>query len=116
MRRLSPASTLLGDHVRNPAGEELGNIEEIMLDPESGCIAYAVLSFGGFLGISQKRFPVPWAALHVDEGEHDFVLDMDRKTLEGAPDFDKDDWPDMADPAFARVIHTHYCRQPCWEH
>jgi len=115
-RRVLTASTLTGDRVRNAAGEDLGKIENIMIDIPSGRVAYAVLSFGGFLGIGDKLFAVPWSALRIDEGEHEFVLDVDRKTLETAPGFNKDAWPDMADPAFGASVHTHYGRTPYWEH
>ncbi len=67
MRVLS-ASTLTGDRVRNAAGEDLGKVEEIMLDVPGGRIAYAVLSFGGMLGIGDKLFAVPWSALRLDTG------------------------------------------------
>src|SRR5579863_10317377 len=99
IRGVVAASTLIGNRVLTAAGEELGNIEEIMLDVKSAQIAYAVLSFSGFPGIANKRFPVPWNALQIDPGEQDLVLEIDRKTLEGVPDFDKDNWPDMADLA-----------------
>lgn len=115
IRGLVAASTLVGSRVLK-GGEELGNIEEIMLDLKSGRIAYAVLSFTGFPGISNKRFPVPWNALQIDPGEQAFILDIDRATLEGAPDFDKDNWPDMADVAFGKVVHKHYGTRPYWEH
>jgi hypothetical protein len=96
----------------------MGNIEELMLDLNSGCIEYAVLSFSGLPEISNKRFPVPWNALRVDPGEQDLILDRDRKAREGAPQFDKDSWPDMADPAFGRVVHKHYGTAPDqgWRH
>jgi sporulation protein YlmC with PRC-barrel domain len=113
--RVLAASTLTGDRVRNPAGENLGEIEEIMLDLEHGRIAYAVLSFGGFLGIGDKLFAIPWEALRVDRGEHQFILDMDRASLEKAPGFDKGNWPDMASPAFGLAIHQHYGKNPYWE-
>jgi sporulation protein YlmC with PRC-barrel domain len=115
-RRVLAASKLEGDRVRNPAGEDLGKIEEIMIDLASGRVAYAVLSFGGVLGIGDKLFAIPWGALRIDEGEHLFVLDTDRATLENAPGFDKHSWPDMADPAFAASVHEHYGRTPFWEH
>jgi sporulation protein YlmC with PRC-barrel domain len=115
-RRVLSAGTLAGDRVRNAAGEDLGKVEEIMIDLASGRVAYVVLSFGGFLGIGDKLFAVPWQALRIDEGEHQFVLDVDRKTLESAPGFNKDDWPDMADPSFGAAIHEHYGRTPYWEH
>jgi sporulation protein YlmC with PRC-barrel domain len=115
-RRVLSAGTLAGDRVRNAAGEDLGKVEEIMIDLASGRVAYVVLSFGGFLGIGDKLFAVPWQALRIDEGEHEFVLDVDRNTLENAPGFDKDNWPDMADPSFGAAIHQHYGRTPYWEH
>ena len=115
-RRVLTASTLTGDRVRNAAREDLGKIENIMIDIPSGRVAYAVVSFGGFLGIGDKLFAVPWSALQIDEGEHEFLLDVDRKTLENAPGFSKDAWPDMADPAFGASVYSHYGRTPYWEH
>ena len=114
-RRVMAASSLTGDRVRNGKGEALGTIDEIMLDLESGRIAYAVLSYGGFPGIGDKLFAVPWSALRIDPSEHEFVFDVDRKMLENAPGFDKDNWPDMADPTFAAEIHEYYNKQASWE-
>ncbi len=115
-RRVLSASTLVGDQVRNSAGEDLGKIEEIMVDVASGRIAYAVLSFGGFLGIGDKLFAIPWSSLKIDEGEHQFILNADRQTLENAPGFDKDNWPDMADPAFESAVYGHFGAAPVYEH
>jgi sporulation protein YlmC with PRC-barrel domain len=115
MRVLS-ASTLKGDRVRNATGEDLGKVEEIMLDVPRGRIAYAVLSFGGFLGIGDKLFAVPWSALRLNTAEHEFILDVSRETLENAPGFDKSHWPDMADPAFGAKVHSHYGEPAYWEH
>ncbi len=112
MRRVLAATAVVGDHVRSPAGDDLGSIEEIMLDLDTGQIAYAVLSFGGFVGIGDKLFAVPWSALRIDRGEHEFILDMDRETLKHAPGFDKHHWPDMADPAFGKTVHGYYGRMP----
>jgi len=114
-RRVMSAGTLAGDRVRNAAGEDLGKIEEIMLDVPSGRVAYAVLSFGGFLGMGNKLFAVPWNALTVDELEHQFVLDVDKQVLESAPGFDKDNWPDMADPNWGSQIHSHYGSTADWD-
>jgi sporulation protein YlmC with PRC-barrel domain len=115
MSRVVAAGKLAGDRVRSAAGADLGSIEEIMLDIETGRIAYAVLSFGGFLGIGDKLFAVPWSALRFDRGEHEFILDMNRQTLENAPGFDKNHWPDMADPVFGREVYKHYGITPYWE-
>jgi sporulation protein YlmC with PRC-barrel domain len=114
-RRVLGAGTLTGDRVRNNAGDDLGKIEEIMIDLETGRVAYAVLSFGGFLGIGDKLFMVPWGAMTVDQSAHQFVLDVQRAQLEKAPGFDKDNWPDMADPDYGREVHSHYGQKPYWE-
>lgn len=113
-RRVLSASTLAGDRVRNRAGEDLGKIEDIMLDLDSGRVAYAVLSFGGFLGIGDKLFAVPWQSLELNAAEHEFILDVDKQTLENAPGFDKDNWPDMADTAWGAQVHQHYGQTPYW--
>ena len=78
------AASLTGDHVVNAAGEHLGRIEAIMLDVRSGRIAYAVLSFGGFLGIHDKLFAIPWSALTLDAVHKRFVLDVAKERLEEA--------------------------------
>jgi len=114
-RRVLSAATLAGDSVRNAAGEDLGKVDELMIDIPSGRIAYAVLSFGGFLGMGNKLFAVPWNALQVDEDEHHFILDVDKRTLEAAPGFDKDNWPDMADTAWGSEIFRYYNTTPYWE-
>jgi sporulation protein YlmC with PRC-barrel domain len=114
-KRVLSAGSLAGDRVRNNAGEDLGKIEELMIDIHSGRVAYAVLSFGGFLGMGNKLFAVPWHALAVDLDNHEFVLDVSRETLENAPGFDKSDWPDMANPDWGAQIHKHYGRTPYWE-
>jgi sporulation protein YlmC with PRC-barrel domain len=115
IRRVMSAGTLTGDRVRNSAGEDLGKIEEIMLDVPTGRVAYAVLSYGGFLGLGNKLFAVPWQALTLNESDHEFILDMDQNRLENAPGFDKDEWPDMADPTFGSQIHEYYGSKPYWE-
>ena len=114
-RRVLTASTLAGDTVRNSAGEDLGKVDEIMIDITSGRVAYAVLSFGGFLGMGNKLFAVPWSALKVDEDEKCFILDVNKKTLENAPGFDKDRWPDMADTTWRAAVYSYYGASPYWE-
>jgi PRC-barrel domain len=109
---LMGADTLLGDGVVNGANEDLGDIKEIMLDMNTGQVAYAVLAFGGFLGMGEKLFAVPWQALHLDTVNHRFVLDIDKERLKNAPGFNKDAWPDMADVQWAKQIHTFYGTDP----
>src|SRR5215472_6641365 len=114
-RRVLSASTLAGDSVRNAAGDSLGKVDEIMIDIPSGQVAYAVLSFGGLLGMGNKLFAVPWSALSVDEDEKCFILDVDKRTLETAPGFDKDNWPDMDDAEWGTTVFRHYGATPYWE-
>jgi sporulation protein YlmC with PRC-barrel domain len=109
------ASTLAGDQVQNSAGEDLGKVDEIMIDIPAGKIAYAVLSFGGFLGMGNKLFAVPWRALRLDEDKKHFILDVDKKKLENAPGFDKDNWPDMADTSWGTRIFSYYGAAPYWQ-
>ena len=113
-RSVLTASTLSGDSVKNRADEDLGKIKELMIDIPSGRVAYAVLSFGGFLGMGDKLFAVPWSALTLDEDRKCFVLDADKGKLENAPGFDKDNWPDMTDTLWGEQVHTFYGQSPYW--
>lgn len=112
--RVLSASTIAGDPVVNGRGEALGQIEELMIDLENGRVAYAVLSFGGFLGIGDKLFAIPFEALKLDAEKHRFVLDMPREKLEQAPGFDKSRWPDFADPRFGQRVYGYYDVRTYW--
>src|SRR5450755_2912586 len=109
------ADTLTGDKVVNLQKEDLGKIEHLMIDLESGRIAYAVLSFGGFLGMGDKLFAIPWSALKVDTVEHRFILNVDKELLQRAPGFDKEHWPDMADLNWAKGVFKFYGTKPYWD-
>ncbi len=102
------ASTLTGNDVYNRKEENLGSIKEIMLDMHTGNICYAVLSSGGFLGMGDRLFAVPWGALTLDTVNQCFLLNMDADRLKNAPGFDKDKWPDMADLSWEKSIHSYY--------
>lgn len=106
--RLMGADTLIGNDVYSRDDEDLGDIKEIMLDTVSGDVCYAVLSYGGFLGIGEKLFAVPLAALKLDTENKRFILDIDSSKLESAPGFDKDKWPNMADETWANSVHSYY--------
>lgn len=105
---LMGADTLIGDDVYNHDDEQLGDIKEIMLDMRSGRIAYAVLSFGGVLGLGEKLFAVPWEKLALDTVNKRFLLDVDKEQLKSAPGFDKDNWPDMASEAWNDQMNQFY--------
>ncbi len=102
------ADTLLGNDVYNRDGEDLGDIKEFMIDMASGKVEYAVLSFGGILGLGDKLFAVPWKALTLDTENKRFTLDANKESLDDAPGFDKDHWPSMADKSWAANVHKFY--------
>jgi sporulation protein YlmC with PRC-barrel domain len=107
-------STITGDAVVNSQGEDLGKIEDLVLDVAEGRVAYAVLSFGGFLGMGDKLFALPWQSLQLDSDNHRFILDVPKKRLEYAPGFDKDHWPNMADRTWGATVHEFYGSRPYW--
>jgi sporulation protein YlmC with PRC-barrel domain len=109
---LMGADTLIGNDVYNLKNEDLGDIKEIMLDMRTGRVSYAVLSFGGFLGMGEKLFAVPWSALKLDTQNKRFTLNVDKERLESAPGFDQDSWPNMADPSWEKSIHDYYGTKP----
>ncbi|MEO8543208.1 MAG: PRC-barrel domain-containing protein [Burkholderiaceae bacterium] len=107
-------STMAGTDVKSPRGESLGNIKELMIDLSSGRVAYAVVEFGGLLGIGGKLFAVPLLAMKQDAANKCFVLDTNKKALENASGFDKDHWPDFADRKWQTSVHDHYKTTPYW--
>ena len=114
--QIMAADTLTGNDVVNAAGEALGTIKALMLDVPSGRLAYAVLSFGGRLGVGDKLFAIPWPALKLDTDHKRFILDLEKDRLAKAPGFDKEHWPAMADPQWAASIYSYYHVQPYWEY
>ena len=88
------ASSIIGDKVLNRAGENMGKIKDIMIDLSSGMIEYVVVEFGGFLKMGEKFFAIPFRLLKVDAKEEAFILEQSKETLEKAPGFDKDHWPE----------------------
>ncbi len=87
------ATSLIGNKVYNKEDEKLGDIKDIMIDVLSGKIDYMIIEFGGFLGIGEKLFAVPFRALVLDTERHAFILNQKREVLENAPGFDKEHWP-----------------------
>ena len=106
--RLLSASTITGDDVCNMQDEKLGKIQDIMLDVNEGKIRYAVLASGGFLGMGDRLFAVPWRALKLDGENKRFILDVDLERLKNAPGFDKDHWPNMADTTWNSTVESYY--------
>ena len=89
------ASELIGMSVQGTDGKKLGEIKDLVIDPEEGGVEYAVLEFGGFVGIGDKYFAVPWEALQLHQTNKKLLLDVHKKELKDAPGFDKNNWPDL---------------------
>jgi sporulation protein YlmC with PRC-barrel domain len=114
--RVLSATRLIGNKVVNTEGQQLGNIKELMVDLDDGQIAYAVLSFGGFLGVGDKLFAIPLEALTINPQDHTVILDVDKEVLKDAPGFDKDHWPDNAqyEAGWLLDIYEYYGYSPYW--
>lgn len=113
--RLMTADTLIGNAVMNHQGDTLGEIEDIMLDVPRGRIAYAVMSAGGFLGIGEKLFALPWSSMTLDTERKCFLLDADKERIKNAPGFDKDHWPSQADNTWQSEVNSYYQARPYWD-
>ena len=108
MNRLLSTSSLQNTTVVNTGGTELGSVTDLMIDPVNGTVEYAVLDFGGFLGIGDKLFAVPLQAFDIDRTNERFVLNVTKERLENAPGFDKNDWPSTADATFTEGVYDYY--------
>jgi hypothetical protein len=110
---LIAAEKVKGTDVYNRAGEKLGSVEDIMIDKVSGRAIYAVMSFGGFLGMGEKHHPLPWATLKYDTQKGGYVVNLDKKQLEGAPNYDRDSefkWT----PDYGRKVDSYYNVPSFW--
>ena len=103
-----------GTPVYRPNGEKIGTIERLMIDKLSGNVAYAVLSFGGFLGMAQKHLPIPWARLKYDRMLGAYQLDLTDEELSRAPSFATDTEFDWGDRSREIEIHNYYRVPPYW--
>ncbi|MDX9863526.1 MAG: PRC-barrel domain-containing protein [Anaerolineaceae bacterium] len=112
---LLSATTIINTRVENAIGEDLGKIEELMIDLNGGCISYAVISFGGFLGLGNKLFAIPWQAIEVDTRKEKVILNVDKDMLKEAPGFDKDDWPNISEHAWLVDVYEYYGYTPYWK-
>jgi sporulation protein YlmC with PRC-barrel domain len=112
--RVQKASDLIGKSVENPQGERLGAVQDLAIDAEQQRVAYAVLSFGGFLGMGEKWFAIPTGALTLSENGKHFILAVEKDRLKDASGFEKDNWPKMGNPAWGMEVHKFYGQRPYW--
>jgi hypothetical protein len=111
---LIAAGKVQGTTVYDTALEKLGSVEDVMIDKASGRIAYAVLSFGGFLGMGGHFYPLPWEKLRYNTEVGGYVVDVDRDTLEGAPSYTDAATASWNDEAWNRDVRAHYGLEPTW--
>ncbi|HSW51127.1 MAG TPA: PRC-barrel domain-containing protein [Bryobacteraceae bacterium] len=109
---LAQADTIKGSAVRNSQGEEIGDVQDVVLDVKKGQVAFAVLGVGGFLGVGEKNVAVPWNRLQPAGEPQTFVLDVDRQTLEKAPAFDSENIAAMQDPKARQDITRFWQEVP----
>ena len=113
---LIASSKVEGTAVYNAAGENLGEIDDLMIDKLSGKVAYAIMSFGGgFLGIMGNQYhPLPWSVLKYDTGRGGYVVNLDKQQLEGAPAYAEGAEPKWGDRAYEKRVHDYYGAEPYW--
>lgn len=102
------ANDVVSVEVRNKQDENLGKVEAIMLDKMTGQTAYVVLSYGGFLGMGDKLFALPWSIFSYDTSKDCFTIPLDKEKLKNSPGFDKNHWPDMSSDTWRNSIKSYY--------
>lgn len=101
------ADKVEGTKVYNTAGDKLGSIEDVMIDKRSGQVRYAVMEFGGFLGMGTDRYPLPWSMLKYDTDKDGYVVPIEKSTLDKAPRHPSDRYPDY-DDTYGRTVYDYW--------
>jgi len=114
-KRSQRATDLMGKKVINSSNETLGKLEDIVVDASSGRIVYGVLSFGGFMGMGDKLFAIPWESMELPNDAKTLVLNVSKDRLKNAEGFDKSHWPNFADETWATKTYKYYDRTPYWQ-
>jgi len=115
LRQPLSASSLTGDEIKNRQDETLGSVHDLMIDCDSGRVAYVVMTSGGFLGMGNKLFAVPMSALQLDRDCKCLRLNATKETFENAEGFDQNNWPNMASQEWETTIHQRFGARPYWE-
>ncbi len=113
-RRLISSSKVEGTAVYNADGEKLGTVECLMIHKEKGSVAYAVMSFGGFLGLGEKRHPVPWQSMVYDTTKEGYVVNLSKDELKAAPNLDPGEYGQLGERDYEEMVFTHYKAEPYW--
>lgn len=106
--RMISANKVEGTPVYNLQGEKLGEIKDVMIGKLDGKVSYAVMSFGGFMGIGNEYYPMPWDKLDYEESQGGYVVNMSKEQLENAPRYEANREPDWNDPSFGREVSNYY--------
>lgn len=112
--RLISSSRVEGTPVYNLEGEKLGTVDSVMIDRETGQVVYAVMAFGGFLGMGEKRHPMPWKTMIYDKAREGYVVSLSREELETAPNMDAGEFSRLGDRDYEETVYTHYKAEPYW--
>src|ERR1700682_4502394 len=101
-------ASMMGAKVVNASKQDLAKIEDVVIDTRTSVVAYAILSFGGFLGLGDKHFAIPWRGLDFHAAEGYAVLKLDKERLKNAPGFKAGEWPDMSTKEWVNSIDDHF--------
>lgn len=112
--RLISSSRVEGTPVYNSEGEKLGTVDSMMIARDTGHVAYAVMAFGGFLGMGEKRHPVPWKTMVYDKKLEGYVVTLTRGELEAAPNMEVGEFGRLDDRDYEETVYTHYKAEPYW--
>lgn len=108
--QLYRGSKIIGSNVRDPKDKKIGQIKDLVLDSQRGELAYAVVSFGGVMGVGKKFHAIPWQALRPSDDGKYYILHADKETISLAPGFDKARWPDLSDRKWSEDVDRYWSR------
>ncbi len=109
------ASKIIGESVVNHQSENMGKILDLVIDAKKNSVTYAVLNFGGFLGIGNKLLAIPWNAFEFSGIENKLIINVDKEKLASAPGFNEnEEWPDFSDTLWGECIYNYYDFAPPW--
>ena len=112
--RLISSNRVEGTPVYNLDGEKLGTVDSMMIDRDTGQVAYAVMAFGGFLGMGEKLHPMPWKTMVYDKQREGYVVTLSREELEEAPNMEANEFGRLDDRDYQETVYTHYKAEPYW--
>jgi hypothetical protein len=109
---LVSSESIGGTKVYDPNGNKIGEIDHLMIDKVSGAVRYAVMSFGGFMGLGHSHYPLPWNAIKYDTAREGYVTNVTEDNLKDAPEFSDDSWMDRD---WEERWHRHFQTRPYWD-